>query len=120
MVGVDLLLEPVATGPMNAWTWHSTGIYYGIPLTNFVGWFVVSIPIFGLLARLDYNGQRAMTPAASVIAFFIALALVHMLLGALFTIATTSVSALIVRRIVLARMAGRDRVRGASAQAEHR
>ena len=118
MVAVDMLLEPVATGPMNAWTWHSTGGYYGVPLTNFAGWFAVSLPIFGLMAGLDYNGLRATAPAASVIAFFIALALVHMLLGALFAAATTVVVALMIRRIVLGRMTGREPMRHASAQAK--
>jgi putative membrane protein len=118
MVGVDMLLEPVATGPMNAWTWHSAGSYYGVPLTNFAGWFAISLPIFGLLAMLDYNSLRATVPAASVIAFFITLAIVHMLVGALLVYATTMVAALMIRRIVQRRMTEREPMLHPSAQAK--
>lgn len=42
MTTIDLLLDPIAARPFNFWTWKETGFYYGIPLNNFMGWFVVS------------------------------------------------------------------------------
>lgn len=82
MVIVDLILEPVATGPMNAWEWKRSGIYYGVPATNFVGWFIVSLPIFTLLsvARMSERGGNLI--ASSVILFFVFIAIVHGLWGA--------------------------------------
>lgn len=38
----DLLIDPVAAGPLAYWTWQYPGRYYGIPATNFCGWWIVS------------------------------------------------------------------------------
>ncbi|MCS7001176.1 MAG: carotenoid biosynthesis protein, partial [Candidatus Kapabacteria bacterium] len=75
MTAYDLLIDPVAIGPMRLWTWHQDGMYYGIPLVNFLGWFGVS-----LLALLPVN-QRAAEHEPShwvgcaIIAFFTVVAL---------------------------------------------
>ncbi len=47
MTAWDLSLDPrmVADG---AWVWHDGGAYFGIPLTNFVGWLVTAAMIFGV------------------------------------------------------------------------
>ena len=34
---VDLVLDPAAVG-LGFWTYESGGVYYGVPLSNFVGW----------------------------------------------------------------------------------
>ncbi|QGG46481.1 carotenoid biosynthesis protein [Heliorestis convoluta] len=41
-VAFDLVLDPVAYA-REFWIWHDQGIYYGIPLQNFVGWFVIAM-----------------------------------------------------------------------------
>lgn len=104
MVFVDLLLEPVATGPMDAWKWTATGGYYDVPLTNFLGWLGVSVPIFGLLAVFRPGDQRGMMAATSVIAFFLVLAVVHLLWGVWLAITGAAVVALILRRFTGVRM----------------
>ncbi len=71
MVVVDLLLEPVAVGPMEAWAWDGDGVYYGVPAVNFLGWFLVSIPIYALLVVADYQERRGFVASSSVIVFFI-------------------------------------------------
>jgi len=39
-MSLDLLIDPVATDPsVRAWVWLRRGRYFGIPLTNFIGWF---------------------------------------------------------------------------------
>lgn len=48
MTVIDLLIDPLAAHPFNFWNWLEDGSYYGIPLRNFLGWFVVSVVIFGL------------------------------------------------------------------------
>lgn len=48
MMVLDLLIDPLAAHPFNFWSWIDTGLYYGIPFRNFVGWYVVSAVIFGL------------------------------------------------------------------------
>lgn len=41
----DFLIDPVAAGPLSYWTWEQPGRYYGIPASNFVGWWIVSAGI---------------------------------------------------------------------------
>jgi putative membrane protein len=37
-VGLDLTLEPVIVYANRYWEWHDGGWYYGVPLSNFLGW----------------------------------------------------------------------------------
>ena len=39
---MDLIIDPVAYQLKSYWIWEDTGWYYGIPWTNFFGWFIVS------------------------------------------------------------------------------
>ncbi len=39
---MDLIIDPVAYRIKSYWIWEDTGWYYGIPWTNFFGWFLVS------------------------------------------------------------------------------
>ena len=47
MVACDLALDPVAVS-LGLWTWDRPGVYFGVPLGNFAGWWVVSFFIFAL------------------------------------------------------------------------
>jgi putative membrane protein len=79
MVVIDLILEPVATGPMDGWSWQASDGYYGVPITNFFGWFIVSIPIFGVLAMGRYSDRGGAMVSSSVIVFFLLIALINLL-----------------------------------------
>jgi len=46
-VAVDLTLEPVATLVRQYWWWEGPGVYYGVPLQNFIAWFGTSLVILG-------------------------------------------------------------------------
>jgi uncharacterized membrane protein len=52
MTAWDLSLDPrwVADG---AWIWPNGGVYFGIPLSNFAGWFVTAAVIFSIWTLLD-------------------------------------------------------------------
>jgi len=43
------VIDPVAAGPLRYWSWVNAGAYYGIPASNFLGWFLVSAVIFIVL-----------------------------------------------------------------------
>ena len=80
MVAIDLLLDPVAAGPLGLWTWYSAGAYFGIPTINFVGWFIVSAFIC-----LIVSGPKAPSPGCrwlgvSIVVFFLFHALTQGLL----------------------------------------
>ncbi|MDG0866476.1 carotenoid biosynthesis protein [Candidatus Lucifugimonas marina] len=79
MVVIDLILEPVATGPMGGWSWQDSFGYYGVPITNFFGWFLVSLPIFGVLAMTRYSDRGGAIVSSSVIVFFLLIALINLL-----------------------------------------
>lgn len=52
-VVLDLLLEPVAYHVKNYWQWiPGDGAYYGIPVSNFVAWFVAALVLNLPLASL--------------------------------------------------------------------
>ncbi len=58
-VGLDLLLEPVAYHVKNYWQWlPGDGAYYGIPVVNFVAWFVAAA-IFNLPLALVIRGEKS-------------------------------------------------------------
>lgn len=50
LVIVDLILDPAAV-VLNIWVWNPPGPYYGIPLSNYVGWFLTAF-IGSLLLHL--------------------------------------------------------------------
>ena len=59
LMAIDLFLDPLGVSS-GAWTWPEGGLYFGIPLLNFAGWFVVGVAIYlpyFLLAR-DSEGPR--------------------------------------------------------------
>ena len=38
MVALDLLIDPLASGPLGYWIWEAKGWFCGVPLVNFFGW----------------------------------------------------------------------------------
>ena len=80
MTAIDTVIDPVAAGPLRYWQWQIGGPYYGIPWSNFAGWFVVSAVIFALL-RVDATPWRdnrwALHVGASIILFFAIIAFSH-------------------------------------------
>jgi putative membrane protein len=44
----DLFLDPQMVGE-GYWTWARRGVYRGIPITNFVGWFITGLGVMALL-----------------------------------------------------------------------
>ncbi len=54
MLFLDLSFDPRFS--MHLWHWVNKGIYFGVPLTNFFGWFISSLIIFLILNKaLKFN-----------------------------------------------------------------
>ncbi|MBK9974058.1 MAG: carotenoid biosynthesis protein [Planctomycetes bacterium] len=70
MTVIDLLIDPLAAGPLGYWTWAGGGSYFGIPWTNFLGWFVVSLAIFLVIPQSWQPRAAVRAVGASVILFF--------------------------------------------------
>lgn len=67
ITAIDLVIDPVAAGPLAYWTWTDGGSYYGVPGRNFAGWFAVGGVAFGLAAALDQpsSGTTALAGGAA-------------------------------------------------------
>jgi len=47
-VWADLVIEPAATLVRGYWTWEADGFYYGVPWSNFLGWFGTALVLSGI------------------------------------------------------------------------
>lgn len=85
MTAIDLVIDPLAANQLGYWRWAQPGAYYGIPLQNFVGWFVVSFMIFTVFSRRRpkipleigtwQKNQTARYVGLSIVLFFTVIAL---------------------------------------------
>ncbi|GGP19880.1 membrane protein [Thermocladium modestius] len=68
MVALDAGFDPLLSGPLGLWKWRGGGQYFGVPLTNFAGWLVVSLIIYLLFkASTRYRPK----PSAAGLLFYI-------------------------------------------------
>jgi uncharacterized membrane protein len=56
MVAWDLSQEAVWANLVGAWRWHDGGAYFGVPLTNFFGWFITVYLIYQSFALIVRTG----------------------------------------------------------------
>jgi putative membrane protein len=83
MVFMDLLIDPLASGPLGYWIWKEEGWYCGVPLTNFLGWFGVSLALF-LIFRNPWPRRMGVVQVGfSIVMFFSLIALALGIFGAL-------------------------------------
>ena len=75
MTAIDLVIDPLATNVLDYWAWDRTGPYYGIPWSNFAGWFLVSLALFAVTRTPAVPNARTGWLGVSVILFFTVLAL---------------------------------------------
>ena len=50
MVAWDLAMDPFWSTVLHAWIWRDGGRYFGVPLTNFLGWYLAVYVIYQLFA----------------------------------------------------------------------
>jgi putative membrane protein len=82
MVVLDLMIDPLASGPLGYWVWQDQGMYYGIPTINFVGWFSVSMALFLALRQPWPDRKGVIRIGLSLILFFTLIGLVRGVTGA--------------------------------------
>jgi putative membrane protein len=70
MTAIDLIIDPLASGTLEYWRWRGEGSYYGVPLVNFLAWFVISFLIFMLMRERQKPNPAHRLLGASVVLFF--------------------------------------------------
>jgi len=60
MVAWDVCQDPVWSTVLHAWVWLQGGTYFGVPISNFFGWFLTTYIIYQLFAL--YSRRKPMTP----------------------------------------------------------
>lgn len=106
VVAIDLFMDPIMVASNN-WTWISGGSYFGIPLGNFLGWFIVTIISTGIFRVYEFNFPLKITTAPKSILLipvvgYGLLALLFLVLALSFNLANVAiVGVLIMLPIVL-------------------
>ncbi len=54
LMSLDLILDPVAVNMKKYWTWEKGSAYFGIPIRNFLGWYVVGLVGMLLFSLFDH------------------------------------------------------------------
>ena len=76
---LDLVIDPLAVNRFGYWTWTHGGNYYGIPFTNFAGWFVTALIACRVLTARPRPNFWANFVGTAILLFFAANALAHSL-----------------------------------------
>lgn len=88
VVALDLVLDPVAFVSKEYWIWQEESNYYGIPLSNFIGWFLVAFVWQLILSVFTTNLNRSLDKQIkyvfwTIVLLFITLAFVSSLYKAI-------------------------------------
>ncbi len=67
MVTLDLSFDPVFSTSLHLWNWTGQTQYFGVPLTNFFGWFVASLTFY---AVFYFSSRRPAKSSKRAIAFY--------------------------------------------------
>ena len=59
MVSWDLSFDPIASTINHNWIWEQGGNYFGVPFSNFMGWFLTVFVVFQLFALYLRGRQNA-------------------------------------------------------------
>jgi putative membrane protein len=84
MVGIDLVIDPLAAGPLGYWIWEHPHGYYGVPWTNFAGWWITSFFLLLIYPIPHHRAGPVLRVGLSTVLFFTILSLLHQLWFAAF------------------------------------
>jgi uncharacterized membrane protein len=73
----DLVIDPLAANTLSYWKWRGGGLYYGVPFSNFVGWFFVSLAILAILRKAPARSLGVVITGCSILIFFALVGIAH-------------------------------------------
>ena len=65
MVTWDVIMDPIMSTIQGEWVWPSGGFYFGVPLTNFFGWFLTIFVIY-LVFAFFISRQKTMIKSPNI------------------------------------------------------
>jgi uncharacterized membrane protein len=77
LTSIDLVIDPLAANQLGYWHWANRGVYYGVPMTNFAGWFVVSLLAFTICRKKFEPSVSVRLTGVTIILFFTILSVAH-------------------------------------------
>lgn len=77
MVFIDLVIDPLAAGPLAYWVWDDPHGYYGVPWSNFAGWWITAFVLLVFYPEPVKRTRTVLRVGLSTVLFFTILALVH-------------------------------------------
>jgi len=92
MVAWDLGFDPTASTINHTWIWEQGGGYFGVPLTNYLGWFFTVYVFFQLFAlflrlrRTDSNEEASAFPGS----YYAQAIIMYAVIGLAFVVASLS------------------------------
>ncbi len=75
----DLVINPLAANILGYWSWSRGGAYYGIPFSNFAGWFVTALVACPMLGERGRPNPWAAFVGVAIVLFFSLIALANSL-----------------------------------------
>ena len=89
----DLGMDPIFSTVLSLWVWESPGPYFGVPVLNFVGWFVIGFIFYQLFALYLSKYDRIKPQKVKTLAskpYWLEAAIVYGLIG--FSIIVTPIA----------------------------
>jgi putative membrane protein len=81
MVQWDVVMDPAGSTLGHAWAWYDSGGYFGVPLSNFLGWFLVTFLYFQAFSLFLYSRRTLPPIPARSRAFWAAPVLLYLAAG---------------------------------------
>ena len=53
VVAIDIFMDPIMVY-QKKWLWENGGSYFNVPVSNFIGWFIVTISATGIFRTIEY------------------------------------------------------------------
>ncbi len=69
MVMWDLVMDPINSTIGHTWIWHQGGGYNGVPLTNYLGWFLTVWTLYQVFALILHARPGLIRPGEDAIGF---------------------------------------------------
>ena len=93
LVAWNLSFDPLASTVRQAWIWRDGGSYFGVPVSNFLGWYLTGYIFFQLFALyLQRRGAKNVAYAAQSRAYWIQAVVMYGMVGGIVVLSALTVT----------------------------